>query len=481
MENELQSIEQAAQYRPGVASRIANLLTGGIYGEISGSAEKKRESDEARRFLLQETMSNRLMQRRRMENLLDQAADVGIPRQEAQELVKDPALLANRMNEIKMRQVLSQETGRQMGLTGEQGPIQTKTPMEGQAFSLGQLAGQTEKFKEERDLDESIKAATALGITIPAGANSGAIRSLISQKQAQVSQEASSRIGLERQGKEAQAFLQSVGQSVPSDYFQAIAAERNYRENQGTIAQRQEENRLTNFFNAPTFEERKKLLPTLTPTQQRDAQIRKFAGIRMAMPKDIAKEVNALEDRYFKANTAADSIQALVGNQNIAEVSQKSFNQLRSMVNSTQSKLFKSEGDRAKIRRILQNFEGIASGIRKDLFGASLTGNELESAKILFANRDSADFIPSALDFIDSVFSRDRISELSEDYDIPEGTQKRVTQQRDRWMDTRSKFKGWESQFGDISAPTAPVGQPGATNVTSGGKRFLVEEVSGQQ
>lgn len=468
------NIEEISKYRPGVASRIANLLTGGLYGMVSGTTQKSVDAERARQALLQENLSNRLMQRRRMESLLDQAADFGIPKQEAQKLVsEDPALLANRMNQIKMRQILSQETGRQMGLSGEQGPIQTQTPMEGQAFSLGQLSGQAERFKEERDLEEATKTATALGIPVPQGATSSAIKSLIGQEQGMVPQRVAQEMRLQNESSLAKAYLKQAGQPVPENSYDAIAAWRDYESRLGTRSQRSQAAIVQSFREEQDPEARKTLYFSLTPTQQRNPEIRELAGFGTPLTKEVIKDINSILDRYSKANTAASSIASLVGASNVGDVSQQSFNQLKQFVYGKTSKLLGQDKQQESVRRIIQNFEGLVSGSRKDLFGASLTGNELESAKAIFGDKNSAAFLPTALDFIDSIFSQDKIKQYSDQFDVPKSLLDRSQEQLQKWKKIRSGIKGWKSQYEDEeqAAPgAAPDVQPGGTNAPAAGK-----------
>jgi hypothetical protein len=56
-------IETQARYRPGVASNIFNVLTGGLAGQISGSTQRAQEAARARQALLQEDLDKRTEQR----------------------------------------------------------------------------------------------------------------------------------------------------------------------------------------------------------------------------------------------------------------------------------------------------------------------------------------------------------------------------------------------------------------------------------
>jgi hypothetical protein len=59
------TLEQAAQYRTGVPTRLLNVLTGGLAGQISGSTERAQEAASARRALLEEDLMLKRMKAQR--------------------------------------------------------------------------------------------------------------------------------------------------------------------------------------------------------------------------------------------------------------------------------------------------------------------------------------------------------------------------------------------------------------------------------
>jgi hypothetical protein len=67
-EQSIQDLEQAAKYRPGAVSQIANLLTGGLYGMASGTTEKSVDAATARKFLLENRMQD-IQQQRMLERI----------------------------------------------------------------------------------------------------------------------------------------------------------------------------------------------------------------------------------------------------------------------------------------------------------------------------------------------------------------------------------------------------------------------------
>ena len=73
------TLEQAAQYRTGVPTRLLNVLTGGLAGAITGSTERAQEAVSARRALLEEDLMLKRMKAQRQlmleEDLKRSAAD----------------------------------------------------------------------------------------------------------------------------------------------------------------------------------------------------------------------------------------------------------------------------------------------------------------------------------------------------------------------------------------------------------------------
>ena len=61
------TLEEMAAYRPGVLSRLANVLTGGLSGAVTGQAERANEAAYARRALLSSQLEDAMMKRRQEE------------------------------------------------------------------------------------------------------------------------------------------------------------------------------------------------------------------------------------------------------------------------------------------------------------------------------------------------------------------------------------------------------------------------------
>jgi hypothetical protein len=412
-----------------------------------------------------------------MEGLLNQAAEFGIPKQEAQQLVaEDPASLTNRMNDIKMRRMLSEEAGKrvaQMELSGEQGPIQMQAPVDNRAFSLGKVAGQKEFEKEQEDLNEAKKTAETLGITVPAGANTPAIKSLINQQNATFSVQASIEAGRKPKEEEAIEYLKQVGEPVPKSGAAAIVAAQRHAQSEPTRAQQGVQRNLDKFYTAVDSGDRNQIreaYSALSPSLQNNPEIMSAGGINPRIPAEVRKEIPSIMKQYEEAGIAAQAIADLVGSNDYRTVSRDSFNELTYKLNKQKDKFFKSDAERDAVNEVIQAFSTLVSSGRKSLFGASLTSSELAEAQDIWAKKDSADFLPRALRFIDRVHSRPRIKEMSETYS---GVSKKLVEDEAKYLSqydsTVSKIKGFRrSVRPSATEPAAPA--DGGTNAPAPGK-----------
>lgn len=485
-EQSIQDLEQAAKYRPGAVSQIANLLTGGLYGIASGTTQRSVDAERARQALFQENLQNRLMQRQRMESLLNQASEFGIPKPEAQQLIaEDPASLTNRMNDIKMRRMLSEEAGKrvaQMELSGEQGPIQMQAPVDNRAFSLGKALGQKEFEKEQEDLNEAKKTAETLGITVPAGANTPAIKSLINQQNATFSVQASIEAGRKPKEEEAKEYLKQVGEPVPESGAAAIVAAQRHAQSEPTRAQQGVQRNVDKFWSAVKSEDENQIreaYSALSPSLQNNADIMSAAGINPRIPTEVRKEIPVIMRQYEEAGIAARAIADLVGSNDYRTVSRDSFNELTYKLNKQKDKFFKSNAEREAVNRVITAFSTLVSSGRKNLFGASLTSSELAEAQDIWAKKNDADFLPRALMFIDRVHSKARIKEMSETYSgVPKKAVENEAKYLSRYDKTVSKIKGFrrmvEPSESESDVPAAGGTNPPAAGKTTSGKGFKI-------
>lgn len=100
-EQDLQDLEQAAKYRPGAVSQIANLLTGGLYGMASGATQKSADASTARQFLLQNRMQE--LQQQRMLDRIERGRQESLTN-EIQRIAQQEEATAKRQREADERQ-----------------------------------------------------------------------------------------------------------------------------------------------------------------------------------------------------------------------------------------------------------------------------------------------------------------------------------------------------------------------------------------
>jgi hypothetical protein len=100
-EQSIQDLEQAAKYRPGAVSQIANLLTGGLYGMASGTTERAQDAATARKFLLENRMQD-IQQQRMLERINRNRSESMI--NEIQRIDQQEEATAKRQREADERQ-----------------------------------------------------------------------------------------------------------------------------------------------------------------------------------------------------------------------------------------------------------------------------------------------------------------------------------------------------------------------------------------
>lgn len=66
------NIEEASKYRPGIPTRLLNVLTGGLAGQITGTTERAQEAARARQALIEEDVMMKRMKAQRQLMLEDE-------------------------------------------------------------------------------------------------------------------------------------------------------------------------------------------------------------------------------------------------------------------------------------------------------------------------------------------------------------------------------------------------------------------------
>jgi len=461
-------LQAAASQRINPFLKGLTMLTGGLAGEFTGTNEQIRERNKARQALLQEELNKRDEDRAIKRQLITNALQQGIQ--------LDPNANINQMVE-KIRtegikgEVMKSE-GYLKGLGQFVGPSQYESDPRYQA---GLYAGQTELGKRkaiasvEEDIQRPglISQLSGFNVQVPEGATTGQLRSMIDVERMR----AQSRIPTEEAGKRAGGQLQFLQQSgfypsvidinkmtpeqkiAEADIYTRQYLEKN-RETAFEERQKSEEAAWTSFNEEASKENRdpnklKSLYAKLPKSLRDDPETRRTAGITVAPTENQRKTLYGWGDTLNKASTLAQAVSQLAGTKELSKVSQQNFNGFKSWLRDFTNK-FGEEDPRSKILNdVVQNFESVVQGKRKDLFAASLTNNELDRAKAGFGDPSQANFLPRMINFLDDVFSKDIVSEYRGDnINVAPEFEKKAQSAREKWLKIRS-----ELNFGGAQGP----------------------------
>lgn len=454
-------IETQARYRPGVASNIFNVLTGGLAGQISGSTQRAQEAARARQALLQEEFGKRDEQRMLERQLMINALQSGIEQPTGATLAEKMADFRNK----SLRKQIATTEGKLFGYGQQMGPMESQAEPAFQIAagqSQAELAQQGAGLKQRRDIaaEENRQFLEGRNIAIPAGATAGQLEALRRTEDIKMQ----SSIPFEQRGEIAKAGLRRLQSSgaypSPIDVSkmtpaQAIAEEepasKQYAESQRVTAfqkrEQAEQNAVRGFMQearkeTPDQAKLQDLFYGLPIDAQKDARNRQVAGVTsVATPKE-REQLTKYSGLLSKAQTLAGNISELAKSEDLSKVSQQNFNGFTSWFRGIQNKYGSEDPKVALLNNVVQQFEQVVSGTRKDLFGASLTGNELASARSQFGDPNSANFLPRMITFLDGVFSRDVVQEDFKDFGIqvPEALEKRTQDARNSWLKARESF-----------------------------------------
>jgi len=457
------NIETAAQYRPGVASNIFNVLTGGLAGQITGSTQKAQEAARARQALLQEEMNKRDEERTLARQLMVNALQSGIEAPAGATLEEKMADYRNKA----LRRTLATVQGTKEGLQSPIGPYQSPYQFD-PAFQISATQAQAELEKRRAELQQTediqrtnlFNQAKGFGINVRPDSTAGEIQAAIESKRPTIQAGAYTEEAGKRAIGELQAFQQTGDYPMVSDVSsfspaRAIAeadiAKANYANRTKKYAFEEkykvEQEALKGFMQElksekPDKDKLQSLYSQLPETSKDNEAFRVSAGVTRPMAKDERDALNSYVEGLGMAGTLAQSISALQGTGDLAKVSQKGFNGFKAWITGIKNKYGVEDARYAALNDVIQEFEAYVSGKRKTLFGASLTGNELRSAKMLFGDPESANFLPRALKLIDSAFKDDVIERRFNRNAIfvDPATQKEVQDARQNWFDTRDQF-----------------------------------------
>ena len=448
--------------------RGLSMLTGGIAGELTGTNEQIRRERAINRALLQEEFQKRdeerAMRRQLMANALQQGVEL------------DPnATLDQMMDDFRKKQVqgdIMKSQGRIFGLGQAVGPSPYEANPQYQAAVLGGQRELAEKRAEATALEDINRSKIAekirgFGATPTPGASAGELEGQLES----VRMEAQSKIPLQQRGEQAKAELKTLQglNAFPSPVNidsltpqQAISQAEIYgrkyhQENYFGAFERksQAENKAIDEFN------------TLLSNPNRDQEALKKAYLNL--PKDarleeyriaagVARPATSKEneslDKYISAvdrsSKLAKSIGELAGLGEISKVSKSDFNAFTSWFRGLENRFGAEDARLKSINNVVQEFQALIAQQRKDFFGASLTDNEFEVAKQLFADPKQSNFLPRVIELVDSIMSKDEIQRKYERRGIfvDPATKKDVQDARQNWLKTRDQFN-----FGNLGAP----------------------------
>jgi hypothetical protein len=454
-------IEAQAQYRPGAASNIFNVLTGGLAGQITGSTQRAQEAARARQALLQEEFGKRDEQRMLDRQLMINALQQGIEAPTGATLEEK---MADFRNKSLRRQIAATE-GKLFGYGQSMGPMQSQADP---AFNIAagqaqaELAQQGAGLKQRRDIaaEENRQFLEGRGISIPDGATAGQLEALRRTEDIKMQ----SAIPFEQRGDISRAALRNMQSKgfypSPIDVSkfsaaQAIAEEepvsKQYAESKRVFAfqerEKQDQNSIREFMQearkeTPDQSKLQEMFYALPLDAQKDARNRDIAGVTsVATPKE-REQLTKYTGLLSKAQTLAGNISELAKSDDLSKVSQQNFNGFTSWLRGVSNKYGSEDPKVALLNDVVQQFEQVVAGTRKDLFGASLTGNELVSARSQFGDPNSANFLPRMIGFLDGVFSRDVVQEDFKSFGIqvPESLEKRTQEARNSWLKTRESL-----------------------------------------
>ena len=454
-------LQQQAEKKINPFMRGLTLLTGGLAGEFTGTNEDIRNRALAKQALFQEDINKRDEDRSLSRQLMVNALQQGIAAPEGATLEEK---MADFRNKSLRRQIAATE-GKLFGYGQSMGPMQSQADP---AFNIAagqsqaELAQQGAGLKQRRDIaaEENRQFLEGRGINIPDGANAGQLEALRRTEDIKMQ----SSIPFEQRGEIAKAGLRRLQSSgaypSPMDVSkmtpaQAIAEEepasKQYAESQRVFAFQKRDQAEQNAVRGFMQEARKETLDqsklqemfyALPLDAQKDARNREIAGVTsVATPKE-REQLTKYTGLLSVAQTLAGNLSDLAKSDDISKVSQQNFNGFTSWIRGISNK-YGTEDPKVKLlNEVVQQFQQVVAGKRKDLFGASLTKPELDSAFSQFGDPNSANFLPRMVTFLDGVFSRDVVQEDFKAFGIqvPEALEKRTQEARNAWLNTRESL-----------------------------------------
>ena len=460
-------LQQQAEKKINPFMRGLSLLTGGIAGEFTGTNEDIRSRALAKQALFQEEINKRDEQRMLERQLMINALQSGIEAPAGSTLEEKMADFRNK----SLRRTLAAGEGAGFGLGQTMGPSQYEAEP---AFKIASTESQNLMARRKAELEQTkqleapelVSGLAAYGVQASPDMPVGQLKAMFQQEVAR----SQSRIPAEERGNQAKAglmFLQQkgeipmvvdIGKMSPEEAVAQynILGEEYRQKNRDFAFERkaEAENKAVDDFNL------------LLSNPNRDQEALKKAYLKL--PKDskleeyriaagVARPATAKEneslDKYISAvdrsSKLAESISNLAGLGEISKVSKSDFNAFTSWVRGLENRFGAEDTRLRSINNVVQEFQALIAQQRKDFFGASLTDNEFEVAKQLFADPKQANFLPRVIELVDSIMSKDEIQRKYERRGIfvDPATKKDVQDARNQWIETKKQYN-----FGGLGA-----------------------------
>lgn len=463
-------LQQQAEKKINPFMRGLSLLTGGIAGEFTGTNEDIRSRALAKQALFQEEINKRDEQRMLERQLMINALQQGIEAPTGATLEEKMADFRNK----SLRRTLAAGEGAGFGLGQTMGPSQYEAEP---AFKIAATESQNLMGRRKAELEQTkqleapdlVAGLAAYGVQASPDMPVGQLKSLLQQSVAK----SQSQIPLETSGIRAKAqlrTLQGMG-FVPSPVdigsmsdAEAIANADIYgRQQQQSdyigAAQRaaKADTQALKTFNqllaTPNVD--KNTLQEAYYNLGKDEQKNEEFRILAQVPRAATTKENESLDKYIstidRSSSLAKSISNLAGLGEISKVSKSDFNGFTSWVRGLENTFGKEDARLRSINNVVQEFQALIAEQRKNFFGASLTDNEFEVAKQLFADPKQANFLPRVIELVDSIMSKDEIQRKYERRGIfvDPATKKDVQDARNQWIETKKQYN-----FGGLGAPS---------------------------
>jgi len=449
MAQTFQDIEKAAEYTPSVGANILNLLTGGIYGGVTGKTRQAQEAERLRQALRQEVFNERSQEREmqralfrnRIQTLLEEGGEIPEgAKPENIDLIKE-------INKNRIKNLKDQIRGYTGAEPAENLPL---GELRGQLARIQATGPQSEALKNQAaTAEEQIKLFQGMG-TVPTPLDTSKMSPAQKIAYANIyGSEFKSNLISERKKQdeldEENAFKQ----------WNIISNDPKYISTSGDLKDQvalREEKR----------EKLAEIYPRLNKAFRTDPSFINQAGLMKGINESDKKILRSRQDFYKQGNRLAESISDLVGDKDYNVISQMNFNQLQAWRKQMGDKYFQQNPNMAKIDKILQEFEGLVMGKRKELFGVTLSTGEQKSADRSFGSPEKANFLSSALNFMDSVFDpnfvKDNFTSLG--VFVPDQYSDNLALLNSEYQNIRSKIKspslsGQKASNDTVTAPTA--------------------------